>query len=419
MNSASVLAMGAQQSGTTARPELDGPRLLSDLDHLATIGTDPAGGVSRVAYSPADIEARAWVRETMLGLGMEVRRDEALNVIGRYPGREAGLKPLALGSHTDTVPNGGRFDGALGVVAALACVRALRDSRTRLRHPVEVIDFAAEEATLGTGTLGSLAMTGGLTRDALARPAWDGRPAAQHLRDAGLDPRGLNRAVRPRRVLAAYLELHVEQGGMLETAGVPIGVVEGIVGIRRFTATFTGRANHAGTTPMADRRDALVMAAPFVLGVRDAAVDAGLVGTVGALRVRPGAPSVIPGRVELEAEVRGLDEGALDGVQAWLGELAERLGGQLGPVSAKPGVRADPAVVAAIEAACEAHGLAHRPMASGAGHDAMVLGRFVPQAMIFVPSRDGVSHSPDEYTTPEHCVDGGRVLLGALLELDA
>jgi N-carbamoyl-L-amino-acid hydrolase len=411
--------MGAESPRTVARPELDGARLLSDLDHLATIGADPAGGVSRVAYSPADIEARGWVREAMLEVGMDVRRDEALNLIGRYAGREAGLKPLALGSHTDTVPGGGRFDGALGVVAALACVRALRDAGVHLRHPVEVIDFAAEEATLGTPTLGSLAMTGSLTRDALTRPAWDGRPAADHLRDAGLDARALSRAVRPRRVLAGYLELHVEQGRVLEAAGIPIGVVEGIVGIRRFAVTFAGQANHAGTTPMADRRDALVMAAPFVLGVRDIAVEAGVVGTVGVLRVQPGVPSIIPGLVELEAEIRGLDEAALDRVEARLGEVAEGAGGELRRTTVKPGVTSDPALMEAVEAACEALGLARRRMASGAGHDAMVIGRLIPQAMIFVPSRGGVSHAPEEFTPPERCVDGGRVLLGALLELDS
>jgi N-carbamoyl-L-amino-acid hydrolase len=406
--------MGAEPPGAVAVPELDGARLLSDLDHLATIGAGPAGGVSRVAYSPADVEARGWVRETMLGLGMEVRRDEALNVIGRYPGAEPGLKALALGSHTDTVPDGGRFDGALGVVAALACVRALHAAGIRPRHPVEVIDFAAEEATLGTPTLGSLAMTGGLPSEALALPAWDGRPAAAHLRDAGMDPRGLARAVRPRRVLAAYLELHVEQGGVLEAAGVPIGVVEGIVGIRRFAVAFAGQANHAGTTPMAARQDALVMAAPFVLGVRDAAVEAGVVGTVGVLRVRPGVPSIVPGRVELEAEIRGLDETALDRVEARLGEL----GGDLRRTTAKPGVRSDPTVLGAVEAACDGLGLARRRMVSGAGHDAMVIGRLVPQGMIFVPSRGGVSHSPEEFTPPERCVDGAQALLAALLELD-
>ncbi len=410
--------MGAEPRPTVARVDLDAARLLADLDHLATIGADPGGGVSRVAYSAADIEARAWVRDAMLGLGMEVRRDEAVNVIGRYAGREPGLKPLALGSHTDTVPNGGRFDGALGVVAAIACVRALREAGVRLRHAVEVIDFAAEEATVGGGTLGSLAMTGGLTRDALTLPAWDGRPAADHLRDAGLDPRGLNRAVRPRRVLAAYLELHVEQGGTLDAAGVPIGVVEGIVGIRRYVATFPGEANHAGTTAMAHRRDALVMAAPFVLGVRDAAVAAGIVGTVGTLRVRPGASNVIPGLVELEAEIRGLEEEALDRVETQLGELAGRLGGRLRRTSAKPPDYSDPGLAAALEAAAAGLGLASLRMASGAGHDAMVIGRFAGQAMLFVPSRGGVSHSPAELTTPEHCVDGARVLLRALLEVD-
>jgi N-carbamoyl-L-amino-acid hydrolase len=397
---------------------VDAASLLGDLDHLATIGADPEGGVSRLAYSPADVHGRVWVRETMLGLGMEARRDEALNVMGRYPGLESRLKPLALGSHTDTVPNGGRFDGALGVAAALACVRALRDAGIRLRHPVEVIDFAAEEATLGGGTLGSLAMTGRLPPGVMQRPAWDGRPSAAHLRDAGLDPLALGRAVRPGRCLAAYLELHIEQGATLEAAGIPIGVVEGIVGIRRCAVSFAGRANHAGTTAMDGRRDALVMAAPFVLAVRDVAAAAGIVGTVGVLRVQPGAPNVIPGRVELEAEFRGLDEAVLDRVEADLTAAAERLGGELKRTSAKAPTRSHPALVAAVEAACDALGLARLGMPSGAGHDAMVIGERIPQAMVFVPSRGGVSHSPDEFTEPERCVDGARVLLRALLELD-
>jgi N-carbamoyl-L-amino-acid hydrolase len=401
-----------------AAPELDGASLLADLDHLATIGAGPDGGVTRVAYSAADIEARVWVRETMLGMGMQARRDEALNLIGRYPGRESHLKPLALGSHTDTVPAGGRFDGALGVAGALACVRALQSAGVRLRHPVEVIDFAAEEATLGSGTLGSQAMTGSLPAGALQQLAWDGRPAIAHLRDAGVEPRGLNRAVRPRRALAAYLELHIEQGGTLDAAGVPIGVVEGGVGIRRYAVTFEGRANHAGTTPMADRRDALVMAAPFVTGVRDAAVAAGVVGTVGSLRTKPGASNVVPGLVELEAEIRGMEPDVLDRVEDELGALAARQGGRFARMAARAPVRSDPALVEVLESAARALGLACRRMASGAGHDAMVIGEFVPHAMLFVPSRAGVSHSPDEFTPPERCVDGARVLLRALLDLD-
>jgi len=410
--------MASDLRETLSRLELDGERLLADLEHLGAIGADPRGGVSRVAYSVADVEARAWVIDRMKELGMQVRRDEALNVIGRYPGREPALKPIALGSHTDTVPNGGRYDGALGVVAALACVRALHASGFELRHPVEVIDFAAEEATLGAGTLGSLVMTGRLQRGELARPAWDGRPAAAHIRDAGLDPLSLGRAVRPKRCLAAYLELHIEQGGVLDSEGVPIAAVEGIVGIRRYVATFAGQANHAGTTAMAGRRDALVMAAPFVLGVRDVAVAAEIVGTVGVVRLEPGAPNVIPGRVELEAEIRGLDERALDQVEGELSALAARLGGELKRTSAKAPARSDSRLMEAVEAACRRLGLRHRRMASGAGHDTMVIGEFTPSAMVFVPSRGGISHSPDEFTEPEHCVDGGRVLLRALLELD-
>jgi len=410
--------MGSDLRETLSRLELDGERLLADLDSLGVIGADPGGGVSRVAYSVADVEARAWVIDRMTELGMQVRRDEALNVMGRYPGREPALKPIALGSHTDTVPRGGRYDGALGVVAALACVRALHAARTELRHPVEVIDFAAEEATLGAGTLGSLAMTGGLQRGGVARLAWDGRPAAAHIRDAGLDPLSFGRAVRPRRCLAAYLELHIEQGSVLETEGLPIGVVEGIAGIRRYVATFVGQASHAGTTSMAGRHDALVMAAPLVLGVRDVAVAAGIVGTVGVLRLEPGAPNVIPGRVELEVEIRGLDEEALDQVEDELSRRAEELGGELKCTSAKPPVRSDARLMQAVEAGCRGLGLRHRRMASGAGHDAMVVGEFIPSAMVFVPSRGGLSHSPDEFSEPGHCVDGGRVLLRTLIEID-
>jgi len=195
-------------------------------------------------------------------------------------------------------------------------------------------------------------------------------------------------------------------------------VVEGIVALRRYVATFAGQANHAGTTPMAERNDALVMAAPFILGVRDIALATEIVGTVGAVRVEPGASNVIPGRVELDGEMRGLDESVVDRAEEELSALAERLGGRLERFSAKGATRSDPRLVAAIEAACDDLGLAHRRMASGAGHDAMIIGEFIPSAMVFVPSSGGVSHSPDEFTELEQCIDGGRVLLRTLLEVD-
>ncbi|HEX5505105.1 MAG TPA: Zn-dependent hydrolase, partial [Thermomicrobiales bacterium] len=331
---------------------LDGARLMADLAALGAIGATPRGGVDRVAFSPADGAGRDWVAERLREAGLAVTTDAAGNTIARYPGAVDGLSPIALGSHTDTVPDGGRYDGALGVLAALAGVRALIAAGRRLRHPVEVVNFVAEEATLGGGTLGSRAMAGLFDFAALDGPAGDGRPVAAHLRDAGIDPAGLGAAARPAGSLAAYLELHIEQGGVLAEGGIPVGVVEGIVGIRRYTARFEGAANHAGTTPMAARRDALVAAAPFILAVRDIAVAAGIVGTVGTLAIEPGAPNVIPGRVDVAVEIRALDGATLDGAERALREAAGRGGGALTPVSVKEPVASDPAVVAAAEAAC-------------------------------------------------------------------
>ncbi|MDI3339971.1 MAG: Zn-dependent hydrolase [Sphaerobacter sp.] len=400
-------------------PEIDAAQLLSDLDALARIGATPEGGVSRIAFSPADLEARRWVEEAMRVAGMAVRRDPAGNSIGTYPGREPGLAPIALGSHTDTVPNGGRYDGALGVLAALACVRALHAAGQRLRHPVEVINFVAEEATMGGGTFGSRAMAGLFDPAALDHEAVDGRPVAEHLRRAAIDTAQVRTAARPAGSLAAYVELHIEQGGVLASAGIVIGAVEGIVGIRRYAVTFHGEANHAGTTPMDDRSDALVMAAPFILAVREIAVAHGIVGTVGTLRVSPGASNVIPGRVELTAEIRGLDEATLDAAEAALRARAEAAGAAFARMSAKEPVRSDPLIVASVEQTCQQLGLSCRRMPSGAGHDAMCMAALTRQGMIFVPSQRGISHAPDEYTAPEDCVNGARVLLGTLLALDA
>jgi N-carbamoyl-L-amino-acid hydrolase len=400
-------------------PYLDGEQLLQDLETLAQFGAEPGPGLNRVAFSPADQEGRDWVEAEMRAAGMAARRDPAGNSIGRYPGQEAELPPIVLGSHTDTVPNGGRYDGALGVLAALSCVRSLHQAGMTLRHPVEVINFAAEEATMSGATLGSQAMAGLLNLAVVEQMAWDGLAVGHHLQGANIDLARLLEARRPAGSIAAFLELHIEQGGALEQAGIPIGVVEGIVGIRRYDVVFEGVANHAGTTPMALRRDALVMAAPFITGAREIALQHEIVATIGALRVHPGAPNVIPGRVDLQLEIRGLDEAALDQAQANLATLANALDGQFSHRSAKGAVKSDSRLVEALEAACKSLKLAYRVMPSGAGHDAMCMADIAPQAMLFVPSRGGVSHAPDEYTAPEDCVNGARVLLAALLELDA
>src|SRR5262245_59033746 len=220
-------------------PVLDSQRMLADFAALAQIGRGPDGALNRVAYSPADRAGRAWVADQMRELGLSVRADAAGNTIGIYAG-SADLLPIALGSHTDSVPDGGAYDGALGIVAALACVRALHTDGMQPRHPVELINFAAEEATMAGGTTGSQAMAGLFNPAILDKAAWDGRPVREHLVAAGLDPATFTSARRAPGSLAAYLELHIEQGDQLTTAGLPIGIVEGFVGIRRYAVTFQG-----------------------------------------------------------------------------------------------------------------------------------------------------------------------------------
>jgi len=353
----------------------------------------------------------------MRQLGLDVRVDQAGNSICSYPGQLAELPPVAIGSHTDSVPHGGRYDGALGVVAAMGCLRALQDAGLRLRHPLEMINFAAEEATLG-GTIGSRAMAGLLDPQALQMPAWDGRAVSDHLAAAGLDPEAVVLARREKGSLACFLELHIEQGVTLAAAGFSLGVVEGIVGIRRYTVSFEGLANHAGTTPMADRRDALVMAAPFILRVRDIALTRGIVGTVGSLHLQPGAPSVIPGWVELSVETRGFEETDLNGAEGDLLTAAWQAEGELTVLSKKPPTRSDPRLLACLSRACKELGLPYQILPSGAGHDAMCIAHIAPQAMLFVPSRGGISHSAEEFTDPESCLAGAQVLLSALFKID-
>jgi N-carbamoyl-L-amino-acid hydrolase len=398
-------------------PHIDAELLLADLEELARIGADPAGGISRLAFGADDMAGRAWVAAQARAIGLEVRTDSAGNTIALLPGSDPGLAPIAIGSHTDTVAHGGRFDGALGVLAGLACARAMRSAGARLRHPLEVINFVAEEATV-LGTLGSNAMVGGVSAAQLEQGAYDGRPITEHLRAAGIDPARVCADRRAPGSMAAYLELHIEQGDRLEAESLAIGVVEGIVGIRRYEALFVGQANHAGTTQMARRRDALVAAAAFVLAVRDIAVAHAIVGTVGALALHPNVSNVIPGRVELACEIRSLDDGLLDTAEQALHERAGQLGGTLTLLSRKAPVRCDPGIQAAIARAAQQCGRTYRSLPSGAGHDAMCIADIAPVGMLFVPSRGGTSHAPDEWTGPEQCADGARVLMAALLELD-
>ena len=395
----------------------DGEHLLADLDTLGAIGLQGGAGLQRMAYGAADLQGRAWVLAQMQALGMDASIDAAGNVVGRYAGRED-LPAIALGSHTDSVPGGGKFDGALGVLGALACIRTLHDAGARLRHPLLVIDFAAEEATTSASPMGSLSFIGRLDAAALEGPAWQEQSTRALLETTGFDL-GAMVANRPPMPIAAFLELHIEQGEHLAERGIPIGIVEGIVGIRRYYVTFMGQANHAGTTGMARRRDALVMAAPFISAVRDVGDPprhrrhhrpAGRASRRAQRHPRP--------RHARPGDPRHGQRRARHG-RARTGRAGRGRGRRLCPRQPQ-GAGAGRAAAHGCHRTClpGESGWPSRAMPSGAGHDAMNMAALCPYAMIFVPSQDGISHAPEEFTHAHDCVNGGRVLFATLLDLD-
>lgn len=392
-------------------------QFFQDFEALRQIGLQPDGAVHRVAYSATDWEGREWLNGRLRSYNLDPELDAAGNTTAVYAGTQP-LPPIGIGSHTDTVPHGGAYDGALGVVAALAVIDALHKANVRLRHPIELINFAAEEATMAGGTTGSQAMTGLFAPPILNKKAWDGQLVREHLSAVNLNPDQILNAQREVGSLAAFVELHIEQSDLLEKTAVPIAIVDSFVGIRRYAVTFRGVANHAGTTPMSSRQDALVMAAPLVRVVQNIAVELGIVGTIGDFSVYPGAPNVIPERVELIVEIRGGETAVLDQAAALIEQEAVKLGGAFTPVVQKPPVQTDPRIREAITAACEKLGLATLTMPSGAGHDAMNMSHICPQGIFFVPSKGGVSHSKEEFTTPEDCLNGAQLYLETILHLD-
>ena len=415
-------AAGSLSLAASEEPRVNRERVLSRLDALASIGRTPEGGVSRVAFSAEDIAGREHILGLMKAGGLAVRRDPAGNLIGRREGSVAALAPIVLGSHADTVPNGGRFDGALGVVAALECVDVLREVGWRTRHPLEVVIFADEEG----GLIGSRAMAGALDEKDLAAATQSGMSVRRGIEALGGDPARLAAAARRQGEIAAYLEIHIEQGGTLDSRSIPVGVVEGIVGIARWDVTVEGFANHAGTTPMAGRRDALLAAARFILAVnRVVTAEPGRqVGTVGRLRVAPGAVNVIPGRVELSLELRDL---SLDKVRALFAAIrreSETIARETGIAFAFTALEETPPALTdarlrdLVRESAQELGLSALDLPSGAGHDAQAIARIAPIGMVFVRSVGGISHSPRELSVPEDIVRGVEVLVRTLLKAD-
>ncbi len=403
---------------------VDADRLQADFAALASMGSTTAGGVTRTTFGDAHQAARAWFLEQATAAGLEARVDAAGNHSAVLSARSTGARTLLLGSHLDSVPNGGRYDGALGVLATLEVLRVVRDAGLELPVTLEAIDFTDEEGTF-VGLLGSWALTGALTTETLASPRGGREALLAGLARVGLAEDRLADARRDPATLAAYLELHIEQGPLLERNGVDVGIVSGIAGSRSFQLTFEGDARHAGTTPMAGRRDAAVGAARLVAGVRETVVRdfPGCVATVGELELQPGAFNVVPGRARVSLECRSLELAQLDALERALLERArseasaERLALEVAAVGRWEPVLLDPSVRAAIGRAASSLRLGAIELPSGAGHDAQALAAVAPTGMIFVPSMGGVSHHPAEQTAWTDCVNGANVLLGTALDL--
>ena len=421
-------------------------RMLASFNQLALSGATAEGGVHRPTFHEAHLAARQWFREEVERSGLEFRSDGAGNhsaflpVIASPseakqspPGNgeiASGLSPLAMtlliGSHLDSVPNGGRFDGALGVIAALEVLRTVKESGIKWKVNLEAIDFTDEEGTL-VGLLGSAALTGHLTPEMLQSPRGGRENLVEGMQRAGLSDESMLSAVRPKESLAGYLELHIEQGKRLERAGIDIGIVSAIVGIWSYRLSFIGRADHAGTTTMDDRLDASLAASAFTLGARELVVKdfPGCVVNVGKMEFAPGAFNIVPERVDVSLEFRSPDEEEFKRLDVALLELAGhealRFGLELrveflGKHS--PSIMSD-TVQRAYAAACDDLGLTHVALTSGAGHDGQSFADLCPVGMIFVPSVAGASHSPREFTKWEDCVNGANVLLQAALKLSA
>jgi N-carbamoyl-L-amino-acid hydrolase len=399
------------------------------LEQLSAFGRPPAGtfdsGVSRVAYSDADVAARGWLLDEMRSAGLRPRIDPAGNIFARW-GPDGDRPPILFGSHIDSVPSGGNFDGDLGSLAALEVIQACQSAGLTPQRPLEMVVWAHEESTaFGRGTAASRIVAGELDAGVLDQE-WNGLRRADGIRRIGGDPSRIEDAVRPKGAWHSYLELHIEQGGTLDRARVPIGIVEGIVAIHRYDVEILGFANHAGTTPMDERQDALAAASKLVLAVRElvTARQGRQVGTVGRLDVEPNSPNVVPGRVRLSVEFRDLSEATLTAMGDELRARAEGLARETRTIvratlaTTNPPALADAGVQAAIGRASDAAGLGTRRLPSGAGHDAQMIARLCPMGMIFVPSIGGVSHSPKERTAWDDCARGAAVLLGAVLDLD-
>ena len=402
---------------------VNGQRIEGRIFELAKFGKDASGHGYRVAYTKGDIEGRAWFMDLMKKAGLDPTIDAAGNIIGKRKGKNQSLKPIGFGSHIDMVPDGGNYDGTLGSISALEIIETLNESNVVTEHPLEVIIFGNEEG----GTIGSKAMVGELTSDGLQQKSQSGLTMAEGIKAIGGNPENIQSCIRKKGDFDAWVELHIEQGGILEKENIKIGVVEGIVGIVHWEVTVEGFANHAGSTPMNMRQDALLAASKFILTVNEVinSVKGNQVGTVGKIAVQPGAYNVIPGKVVLGLEIRDLSSEKIEMLFREIEKRAATIGKDSKtiisfvrqPNESKPALT-NKALQQTINTSAKALGFSTKFMQSGAGHDSQHIASIAPAAMIFIPSVGGISHSPNEFSTATDMANGANVLLQTILKLD-
>jgi beta-ureidopropionase / N-carbamoyl-L-amino-acid hydrolase len=413
--------LGINVRRTAAPLHVNGARLNGWLDGFNTIGRT-AGGINRVAYSEADLAGRAYTLDLFRQSGLTPRIDAAGNIIARVPGSSATLPPILIGSHVDSVTDGGNFDGPVGSFAAIEVARTLREQQIRLRHPLDVVVWQNEEG----GTIGSKLAIGALTDAELDKVARSGKTIRDGIGVIGGDVTQLASVIRKRGDIACYIELHIEQGGLLEKSGLQIGVVEGIVGLRWTEVTITGQSNHAGATPMDQRKDAMLAAAKLTVAINDAIrTEPGRqVATVGRIVAIPNTTNVIPGQVVMTIDLRDLDSAKLLRFQSTFERLGREIGAatdttmQFKPLTTSEPALADSRVMSWIDASTIALGLTRQRMPSGAGHDAQEIAHIAPMGMIFIPSVGGISHSPREFSRADDITRGADVLLNAVVNAD-
>lgn len=420
-----VLSLGSVSLGRfsfQSQLRVNQQRIMEHIFALAEFGKNPQGGVSRVAYSDADKQGREYVLGLLKAARLDATIDAAGNLIGKRAGSDNSLKPLLIGSHIDTVPEGGNYDGVVGSTGAIEVAQTLAEKNVTLRHPLEVVIFQNEEG----GLIGSRAMDGELTEKELDLVSRSGKTIREGIKFIGGDPGRLSEVRRNKGDIAAYLELHIEQGNTLDNEKINIGVVEGIVGINWWDVTIEGFANHAGTTAMNNRQDALLAAAKFIEAVNRivTSVPGRQVGTVGRINALPGAPNVIPGKVVLSLELRDLDASKIKMLYEKIHAEAQQIAAasrtkfDFKEINVNIPAPTDPRIRSLISDAARELGLSTKSMPSGAGHDAQDMARLGPVGMIFVPSIGGISHSPREFSHPADIANGANVLLHTLIKLD-